>query len=231
MKSRKRILIIDDVSQEAPIRSLKSKMRKELELVCEEIITKRPELRKENSNHLDFEKLKDKINEAFEKCKWFDLILTDFDLNEPGNVDGLEVVDYIKSRKKNVKIIMYSGDFSKAVRRVIRGENGLLLEQQIVDAVKKLIDYQIVNYVDRSSYVDEAISFFKKNKEFSIRDEFLKLLYAHHDMVFNSCFPDFAGKKFGEIAEVIDNGSDARSDEWMLAMIQQTIAYLAKVNE
>ena len=99
MKSRKRILIIDDVSQEAPIRSLKSKMRKEFELVCEEIITKRPELRKEDSNHLDFEKLKEKINEAFEKCKWFDLVLTDFDLNEPGNVDGLEVVDYIKSRK------------------------------------------------------------------------------------------------------------------------------------
>lgn len=231
MKLKKKILIIDDVSQEAPINSLKLMLKFDFELVCEEIRTRELELRKEGTEHLDFEKLKARIDIAFEKYKYFDLILTDFDLKEPGNVDGLDVVDYIKSYKKKVNIIMYSGDFSKAVKRVIRSENGLLSEQQIVDAVKKLIDYQIVSYVDRLSYVDEAISFFRKNKEFSIRDEFLKLLYTHKDMVFSSCFPDFAGKKFGEIADIIASRADARSDKWILAMIQQTIAYLAKVNE
>ena len=231
MKVEKRILIIDDRSQDAPIRELKQKVKPEFELVCEEIVTKRHALRKANSNDLDFEKLKAKINEVFDRYRWFDLILTDFDLEDPGNIDGLDVVDYIRSCRKKTKIIMYSANLSKVVKKVVHSDEGTLSEQQIVEAIIKLIDYQINDYVDRISYVEKTISFLKKNKEFSTQDEFLKLLYEHKDMTFNSCFPDFAGKKFGEIADIIDKKADARSNDWLLALIKQTMAYLTKVNE
>ena len=36
---------------------------------------------------------------------------------------------------------------------------------------------------------------------------------------------------FNEIADLIDNHADARSDEWIDAVLTQTIAYLVKVNQ
>jgi hypothetical protein len=56
------------------------------------------------------------------------------------------------------------------------------------------------------------------------------LLRANGDMVFNSCCPELKRKTFNEIAEMIENHSDARSDEWIEAVLTQTIAYLAEVN-
>ena len=37
--------------------------------------------------------------------------------------------------------------------------------------------------------------------------------------------------KLGEIADMIEKGSDFRSREWMQELIEQSIAYLIKINE
>ena len=64
----------------------------------------------------------------------------------------------------------------------------------------------------------------------SITDELIKLLYEHGDMTFNSCCPKYKGKKFSEIAIELERGNNSYTDEWVMAMIHQTIAYLVEVN-
>ena len=49
-------------------------------------------------------------------------------------------------------------------------------------------------------------------------------------MTFNSCCPKYKGKKFYEIARELERGNSSYTDEWVMAMIHQTIAYLVEVN-
>ena len=75
------------------------------------------------------------------------------------------------------------------------------------------------------------IDIIRKNLEPSIDEEFINILHDHGDLIFNSCYPPFSGKKLKEIAEIIENNADERSQEWRKAILEQTIAYLIKVNE
>lgn len=229
MKLIKRILVIDDRDQENVLDQIHAALDKEYDLHTKSIRTTKIEYRQNDSSKLDFEKLKNAITDAYTQECWFDLILTDFDLNEKGNVDGLDVVKYIKSIHSTAPIIMYSGDLGDAVRKIINTEGKTLDDQQVAEAVMKLVEHNI-QFIKRNDYKTKAINYLKGEKEMSLHNEFLRLLYEHKDMVFNSCYPEFAGKTFGEIAKILENNSDARSKEWILALIQQTVAYLVKIN-
>ncbi|WP_165157460.1 hypothetical protein [Parabacteroides sp. ZJ-118] len=229
MKLIKRILIIDDRDQENVLDQIHAALGKEFDLHTKFVHTTKPQYRQNDSVKLDFEKLKNAIVDAYSQEGWFELVLTDFDLNEKGNVDGLDVVEYIKSIHLTAPIMMYSGNFSDAVKKIVKTE-GTLNDQQVAEAVTKLVGYNI-QFPKRNDYRTEAINYLRGEKEISLRNEFLKLLYEHKDMEFNSCYPNFAGKKFDEIARMLENNSDSRSEEWMLALIQQTVAYLVKINE
>ena len=230
MKLDKQILIIDDKSQETIMEALRSDLKSSVNLTYKQIQTSKPEFRVKDSISVDFEKLKLKINSYYNEYHYFDLILTDFDLSD-NEVDGLTVVEHIKEIKPTAKIAMYSANFTKAVQRVINTRNTQLSIQQVAEAVNKLVDYHLVNYIGRTEYRSWVKTYFLDNKELSIRDEFLKLLYDHKDMTFRGCFPEFSNQTFGSIADMIEKNSDQRSDKWMLSMIQQTIAYLVKVND
>ncbi len=230
MKLDKQILIIDDKSQDTIMDTLKLELMGDVNLTYKQIQTSKPEFRADKSMDVDFEKLKLKIDSYYEEYHYFDLILTDFDLSDK-NVDGLTVVEYIKEMKPTAKIAMYSANFTKVVQRVISTEKTKLSVQQVAQAVSKLVDYHLLDYIDRTDYRLWARKYFLEDKEVSIRDEFLKLLYNHKNMVFQACFPEFSNQTFGDIAKKIEIHSDARSDKWLLSMIEQTVAYLVKVNE
>lgn len=230
MKLTKRILVIDDKDQETILEELHSKLDKDFDLHAVGIRTSKPIYRQKDKNKLDIEKLKLEIETAYDSEGWFELVLTDFDLNEEGNVDGLDVVEYIKSVRPSAPVMMYSGNFSKAIKKVINKE-GTLTDDEVVKAVTKLVDYNIIKFIERTEYKKEAVDYLKGDKEISLRGEFLSLLKEHKDLIFNSCYPDFKGKSFGEIAKIIESHSDARSEEWLSALIKQTIAYLVQINK
>lgn len=230
MKLIKRILVIDDKDQENILEVIHARLDKDFDLHTVGIRTSKPEYRKTGTNKLDIEKLEQEIDAAYESECWFELVLTDFDLNEEGYVDGLDVVEYIKSGRPAAPIMMYSGNFSKAIRKVVNKE-GTLTDEEVVKAVTKLVDYNIIQFIERTEYKEEAIKYLKGDKEISLRGEFLLLLKEHKDLVFNSCYPDFKGKTFEEIAKMIETHLDARSEEWLSALIKQTIAYLVQINK
>lgn len=230
MKLKKTILVIDDKDQAREIDNIQEELNDRFEITYFGIWTAQPQFRKEGSNNPDIDKLKNRIKSLYDSYHHFDLILSDFDLNAQGIVDGIDLIEYIKDLKPKAKILMYSGNYTDAVRKLIQNPTNQLTELQVAEAVSKFISYKLVDCTDRTSYRDRTIAYFKENKEMSITDELIKLLYEHGDMTFNSCCPKYKGKKFSEIAIELERGNNSYTDEWVMAMIHQTIAYLVEVN-
>lgn len=231
MKPRRYILIIDDEPQGLQKRTLEHRLKSWFDVVCETLRTKDIEFKKvENGEEvLDLDKLEKKLEELFKNYS-FDLVLTDYNLSEK-SVNGLRIVKFIKDRWVRTNIIMYSGKLSDIVRNIIRAnDDEKLSDEQVIAAVSRLVKYRIVAFPERTRYIDEACDFLTQHKELSLTNELVRLLRQHNDLEFKSCFPEFAGKTFGEIAELIDNKADQRSDEWIRSILEQTIAYLVKVN-
>lgn len=230
MKLKKTILVIDDKDQSRVIENIQEDLNDRFDIIYAGIWTALPQFRNEGSNDPDIDKLRSKIKSLYDRYHHFDLILSDFDLNAKGIVDGIDLIEYIKDLKPKAKILMYSGNYTDAVRKLIQNPTNQLTELQVAEAVSKFINYKLVDCTDRISYRDRTIAYFKENKEMSIIDELIKLLYEHGDMTFNSCCPKYKGKKFYEIARELERGNSSYTDEWVMAMIHQTIAYLVEVN-
>ena len=230
MKLKKTILVIDDKDQAREIENIQEELNDRFEITYFGIWTAQPQFRKDGSNDPDIEKIRSAIKTYYDRYHHFDLILSDFDLNAKGTVDGIDLIEYIKDLKPKAKILMYSGNYTDAVRKLIQNPTNQLTELQVAEAVSRFISYKLVDCTDRTSYRDRTIAYFKENKEMSITDELIKLLYEHGDMTFNSCCPKYKGKKFSEIAIELERGNNSYTDEWVMAMIHQTIAYLVEVN-
>lgn len=228
MKKTKCILLFDDKDQTKIIDSIKLSTRQEFDLDFIFIRTSSAELKKEDSEDLDTEKLKAKIVSET-RGKVIDIALTDFDL-ECDYLNGLDVVRMVHEYHKKVNFFIYSGNWNKVIRSVIGENYQQASQEQLVKGINDLIHDKIVNCVDRIDYQEDLLKYLRHDSEDSMEHRLCVLLQANGDMVFNSCCPELKGKTFYEIAEMIDNKSDARSDDWIEAVLTQTIAYLTEVN-
>ena len=230
MKKKVTVLIIDDVDQSKIIDALKKQLKRKCEFEAISIRTTDVELREDGSDHLDVIKLKERIKDLI-SSKHINWALTDFNLSED-DIDGIDVVEILTELRKNLKIIMYSGNRKAVVKRVL-GKVKLqeATEEEIVEAVRKLMEYQIIDYVKRDEYKDKLIELINRDDEPTVHDYFLEQLRQHSEMEFKSCYAPLKGKTLGEIADMIEKQSDKRVDSWTQELVEQTIAYLVKINE
>lgn len=230
MKKKVTVLIIDDVDQSKIIDALKKQLKRKCEFEAISIRTTDVELREDGSDHLDVRKLKERIKDLI-SSKHINWALTDFNLSED-DIDGIDVVEILTELRKNLKIIMYSGNRNAVVKRVL-GKVKLqeATEEEIVEAVRKLMEYQIIDYVKRDEYKDKLIGLINRDDELTVHDYFLEQLRQHSEMEFKSCYAPLKGKTLGEIADMIEKQSDKRVDSWTQELVEQTIAYLVKINE
>lgn len=230
MKKKVTVLIIDDVDQSKIIDALKKQLKRKCEFEAISIRTTDVELREDGSDHLDVRKLKERIKDLI-SSKHINWALTDFNLSED-DIDGINVVEILTELRKNLKIIMYSGNRNAVVKRVL-GKVKLqeATEEEIVEVVRKLMEYQIIDYVKRDEYKDKLIELINRDDEPTVHDYFLEQLRQHSEMEFKSCYAPLKGKTLGEIADMIEKQSDKRVDSWTQELVEQTIAYLVKINE
>lgn len=229
MKQQRCILIVDDKDQGDVIDSIKLQLRGDFDLDFIMIRTSAADLKKENAEELDINKLSVLIKEKILN-KHIDIALTDFDLDSD-DVNGLNVVQITHEIRPKLKYLIYSGNWDKVIRTVIGKDYKQASIEELVDGINDLIHANILNCISRTDYKADLIKYLKENNSDSIEHRLSILLRANSDMKFESCCPEFKGKTFVEIAEIIDNHSDARSDEWIEALLTQTIAYLVKVNK
>ena len=229
MKEKRCILLIDDKDQSDVANSIKLQLKKDFDLEFILIRTADSKLKKDEEEELDLEKLKAEIETRI-KNKNVYIALTDFDL-ESDSINGLGVVRLIHELRPKLNFLIYSGNWDEVIRTVVGKDYKQASIDELVGGINDLIHDNIVNCIGRTDYKTDLIEYLKKNKGDSIEYRLSTLLRAHGEMKFESCFPEFKGMTFNEIADMIDNHSDARTDEWIETVLTQTIAYLVKVNQ
>ena len=222
------ILIIDDNDQKVNVRSLKMQVKGHCNLDVIDIRTTNSAYKAEDSEHLDINKLKHAIGEAI-KGKSIAWAFTDFNLSEDF-INGLSVVRILKELRKSIKIVMYSGNLEDVVRNVVGKSLNSANEEDVIKAVKSLMEYEIVDYIKRDDYISKAVQLIKRDEDPTVQDYFLQQLRMYSDMEFKSCYPKLSGKTLGEIADMIENSPDKRTDIWTQELIEQAVAYLIKIN-
>ena len=228
MNKSKCVLLFDDKDQKNIINNIKLRTKQEFDWDFIFIRTSSADLKKDDSEDLDTEKLKAKIASETQG-KFIDIALTDFDL-ECDYLNGLDVIRMVHEHHKNVNFFIYSGNWNKVIKSVIGEDHQHASTEQLVDGINKLIHDKILNCISRIDYQEDLLKYLRHKSEDSMEHRLCVLLKANGDMIFNSCCPELKGKTFMEIAEMIENKSDARSDEWIEAVLTQTIAYLTEVN-
>ncbi|MBQ9436474.1 MAG: hypothetical protein IJU33_10160 [Bacteroidales bacterium] len=229
MKQKRCVLVIDDKSQSTVAKGIESKLFKDFDLDFILIRTAEAKFKKDDSEDLNVEKLKTEIETKI-KDKHIDIALSDFDLECP-YFTGLDAVHMVHEIRENVNFFIYSGNWNKVIESVVGKDYQSASIEELVKGINKLIKAQIIDCIDRTDYQETLIEYLNKNKGDTIEHRLAILLRAHGDLKFESGFPKFKGKTFNEIANMIDNHSDARTDEWIDTILTQTIAYLVKVNQ
>lgn len=229
MKQKKCILVVDDKPQTAVIRGIKSKLSNAFDLEFIDIRTSLATFKKDDSEDLDIEKLSCGIRNKI-TGKHIDIALTDFDL-EHDNFTGLDIINMVHQIRHRVKFIIYSGNWNKVIKSVFGDNFSNMSTDEIVSGINNLLQSQIISCVDRTDYSEALAEHLKKDSDTYIEYRLASLLRANGNLKFESCFPDYKGKSFKEIADIIEGHSDARYSEWIDAVLAQTLAYLTKVNQ
>ena len=201
-------LIVDDKDQQhtfkAQIQDILKKEGHNVEIIF--INTTSPELLNEEQN-IDKDKLKACIKSNV--------------------VNGLDVIEIIRSIREKVPIILYSGNLEKAIKSVM-GDPASKDLPTLINDVKKLMLHHISEFIDRTGYAASVIKVLK-NKDTSTKQILLKKLREYPDLKLSSAYPIFSGKKLSQIADEIEK-STYQGQEFQQELIEQTIAYIIEIS-
>ena len=229
MKKQRCILLIDDKDQSDVTNSITLQLKDEFDLEFILIRTTASTLKKDEEEEIDLDKLKIEIAARI-KNKNVYVALTDFDL-ESDIINGLGILKIVHEIRPKLHFIIYSGNWDKVIRTVVGKNQKNASIDELVTGINELIESNIIKCIGRTDYKEDLIKYLRHDKNGSIEQQLSLLLRAHGEMKFESCFPEFKGMTFNEIADKIDNRSDFRSDEWIETVLTQTIAYLLEVNQ
>jgi hypothetical protein len=225
-----RLLYIDDNKIDSQIDSLRKKLKRsgfdldETFLYLGDDSFKR---RDEISGNviLDKGKIQSYINEHLINEN-FDIVASDFDFKDP-QLDGLELLKWIKNesnskkhRLRRAKYCLYSSEQDKVVRKI-----------DTPGKVKSLIKIKIDEFIDRERIPEELKNMIlAPKKAYKYKDGLIKFLEKYPDLVFNSVYPKFKGKKLSEIAIEIDKDSP-NGIKFQEELINLTITHLIELNK
>lgn len=222
----KHIIVIDDENQEAQQELIESKLYREYDIHVHLIKTS-DDVVGEDGN-INREMLKKKLQDIM-TGKTIDLVLTDFELADPV-ISGIEVVKLVKSLRSGVPVIMYSGKKDEVVERLL-GDYKNKNVDDIIQSINEYVSWGIVEFIQRGNYSDKAVQFIKKKKTVQVNDLFVQKLREIGDKKCEAGYPEWRDKTLNDICDIIENHSDSRSDAWMDDLIEQVVAYIAKIAE
>ena len=143
---------------------------------------------------------------------------------------GLDVIYMVREMRPKLKFFIYSGNWNKVITSVVGKAHNQATIEELIEGINKLIKAQILDCIDRTDYQYRLVEYLRKEQNDSVDQRLIKLLRSNKDLIFQSCYPEFKEKSFGEIADIIEDNSDMRSEEWIDAILSQTIAYLTTIN-
>ncbi|MEZ8675923.1 hypothetical protein [Vibrio cyclitrophicus] len=224
----KKILMLDDGNINQTIEGIRTKLRRSgIDIAVDKIDPQDTRFKSYVGGEqvIDFDKIKLEITENYRNTR-YDIVACDFSFSSE-TLNGYELIRWIindsRSRNfrfKNAKFVCYSGEEHK-FREHIFNNNELV----------KLIRLNIHAFFKRDNLVDELSSLVKKiSDSYSATDYFRSLLEQEPDKEFKNIYPQFEGKKLGEIACEIERNSH-HGIEFQKYMADLTYAHILDLNE
>lgn len=221
----KHVIIIDDENQESQKEYIEEKLHGVFDIHVH-LINTTDDVTDENGS-ISQDKLQGVLR-GIMAGKTIDLVLTDFELSDD-MYSGVEVVKLIKSIRKGVPVIMYSGKRQEVLERLL-GDYKNKDVDEVIHSINEFVDWGICKFIQRNNYSDEAIQFLKRRKSVQVDDVFIQKLRGIGDQKFEAGYPEWRGKTLNEICDQIENRGDARYEAWIDDLIEQVVAYITNAN-
>lgn len=228
MNPTKRILVIDDESQRNLLGKIRDEVKGQMQMEWSQVEVLDAEYTDEEARLVP-----DKVYAAIEKAlseHQYNLIMVDYDYGQ-SNIDGLDVIKFVREKRKKVDIYLYSAVQKDVIKKVVGDNLQAASTDDIVSGINDLMNYRIGKMVSRPSAEAEVIKFLRSELSFSPSAFISDMLREHSTQVFSSCCPKLKGKTYGEIADMIDEDNNGVANEWLTAILEQVVVYLSTVNE
>lgn len=167
----------------------------------------------------------------------FSIVLSDYQIATTGDdFNGLDILNSISEHYPQLYKILYSGgNIKKAINQALATfkdaiEKEQLDDNQTNDTIDKLKKLSCINeFVKGKGYANAVINYMRTSP-LILQQTLLGCLKDNYpDMVFQSCYTIFKGKKFKEIGDEIEKRTILGCD-FQQAIIEQAIAYLTNIN-
>jgi hypothetical protein len=225
-------LIIDNEDQSHEIEGIiRNGKPKGINIICHQFnvgSTSREDLLNDAKN-IDIAKVVATFNNEFKGIA-FNLMAFDWDLSDP-NINGIELIRQFQANdlRKNTPKLLYSGVLKEQIGSMLNEfKENKRTEKTVINWLNALIKTPIMDFIDRPEYANSIVSILEKSNdslEFAIESELRKL----KDCEFKSVFPEFEGRKFGEIADLIESENVA-GNRFKRELVNQIISYLTNIN-
>lgn len=228
MNPTKRILVIDDESQRNLLGKIRDEVKGQMQMEWSQVEVLDAEYTDEEARLMP-----DKVYAAIEQAlseHQYNLIMVDYDYGQ-SNIDGLDVIKFVREKRKKVDIYLYSAVQKDVIKKVVGDNLQDASTEEIVSGINDLMNYRIGKMVSRPSAEAEVIKFLRSELSFSPSAFISDMLREHSTQVFSSCCPKLKGKTYGEIADMIDEDNNGVANEWLTAILEQVVVYLSTVNE
>jgi len=154
MNPTKRILVIDDVSQRNLLEKIQMEVKNQMVLEWGQIEVLDAEYTDEEAKLVP-EKVYEALGEAL-RGHQYNLIMVDYDYGQK-EIDGLDVIKYIREKRPKVDIYLYSAVQKDVIRKVVGDNLQVASTDEIVSGINDLMNYRIGKMVTRPSAEAEVI--------------------------------------------------------------------------
>lgn len=168
------------------------------------------------------------------------VVVSDYEIaTKDDNFNGLDILNAITEKYPNLFKILYSGGkIKEAIRKLyntlentVHEVHNRMTDEQMVDTFDQLKKVSNINETISGKGYAEAVVKYIRCAPLILQQQMLYQLKVNYpEMVFQSCFPAFNGKKLKEIGEEIEKRS-LQGGDFQQALIEQVLSYLITVNE
>lgn len=165
------------------------------------------------------------------------VIVSDYQIaTKYDDFNGLDILVALSEKYPHQYKILYSGAkikeaIKKISKKISENTDDIQGEKTDIYAIEQLKkSFSINDLISGKGYAEKVITYMRCSPSLLQQIFLSQLKDKYPNMIFQSCYPQFKGKTFVEIAEQIEKRT-FQGGEFQQALIGQTIAYLAEINK
>ncbi|WP_065718044.1 hypothetical protein [Acinetobacter baumannii] len=225
----RKILMLDDNPISESIDKIRHKLKREGIAVDIHLLNPQDQKFKtqnsEGNFEIDFEKIKEEINQHHRQVK-YDVVACDFNFSSE-TLNGYQLIRWLINESnssnflfKKAKFVCYSSEINRFQSHIIDN-----------DELIRLIKLNIHSIFTRNDMPNEIPALIKKiNQSFSMSDHLMCRLEEMPDLKFKNVFPPYKDKTLGYISQDINKDSP-QAKKFQKLFVDLTYAHILDLNE